>query len=414
MSTPIIEQPPQGPGNGRLAPPTPPDGPRGPGSASRASRAALVAVAIGAALLGAGGVAGVLAATGALDGSAKSTSVVEPVAAASGGTTTASLNPRALYASSAAGVVDITASGVSSGGDQGGGGGGPFPFGPSGPSGQSQTTAAGSGSVIDGQGRILTAAHVVQGASSIKVSFQDGTTRTAKLLGADQSTDIALLKVDPSGLTLHPLALGSSKALAVGDALAVIGDPFQYSRSLSTGVVSGLDRTIGATNGFSIAHAIQTDASLNPGNSGGPVLDAKGRLVGIADQIATGGSSAQTSSGVGFAVPIDIVKSELSQLESGAQVRHAFLGIETGNATDGKGALVGSVQGGSPAAAAGMHNGDVVTAFDGSPIQGSNDLVSAITSHKPGDRVKLTVRRGSSSVELTATLAAQPRQASTG
>jgi putative serine protease PepD len=408
MSTPIIEQPPQGPGNGRLFdPPTPPDGPRGRRSPARAAPAAIVAVAIAAALLGAGAVTGLLAVTGALDGSTKATSVVEPVAASGGSTTASGLNARALYASSAAGVVDITASGVSSGGDQGGG-----PFGP--PGGQSQTTAAGSGSVIDGQGRILTAAHVVQGASSIKVSFQDGTTRTATLLGADQSTDIALLKVDPSGLTLHPLALGSSKALAVGDALAVIGDPFQYSRSLSTGVVSGLDRTIGATNGFSIAHAIQTDASLNPGNSGGPVLDAKGRLVGIADQIATGGSSAQTSSGVGFAVPIDIVKSELSQLESGAQVRHAFLGIETGNATDGNGALVGSVQGGSPAAAAGMHNGDVVTAFDGSPIQGSNDLVSAITSHKPGDRVKLTVRRGSSSVEVTATLAAQPRQASTG
>jgi putative serine protease PepD len=411
MSTPIMEQPPTGPGNGRLAPPTPPDGPRGR-SATRAARAALVAVALFAALLGAGAVTAVLAATGALDGSTKSTSVVEPVATASGGTSTANLNPRALYASSAAGVVDITASGVSSGGDQGGGGGGPF--GPSGPSGQSQTTAAGSGSVIDGQGRILTAAHVVQGASSIKVNFQDGTTRTARVLGADQSTDIALLKVDPSGLTLHPLALGSSKGLAVGDALAVIGDPFQYSRSLSTGVVSGLDRTIGATNGFSIAHAIQTDASLNPGNSGGPVLDAKGRLVGIADQIATGGSSAQTSSGVGFAVPIDIVKSELSQLESGAQVSHAYLGIETGNSTDGNGALVGSVQGGGPAAAAGMRSGDVVTAFDGSPVHGSNDLVAAITSHRPGDKVNLTVRRGSSSINITATLATQPRQATSG
>jgi putative serine protease PepD len=406
MSTPIIEQPPTGPGNGRLAdPPTPPDGPRGRRSSGRTARA-FVAVALTAALLGAGAVTGLLAVTGALDGSTKATSVVEPVAASGGSTTAASLNARALYASSAAGVVDITASGVSSSGDQGGG-----PFGPSGPS---QSTAAGSGSVIDGQGRILTAAHVVQGASSIKVSFQDGTTRTAQVLGSDQSTDIALLKVDPSGLTLHPLPLGSSKALSVGDALAVIGDPFQYSRSLSTGVVSGLDRTIGATNGFSIAHAIQTDASLNPGNSGGPVLDAHGRLVGIADQIATGGSSAQSSSGVGFAVPIDLVRSELSQLERGAQVSHAYLGIETGNSSDGKGALVGSVRGGGPAAAAGMRNGDVVTAFDGSPIHGSNDLVAAITAHRPGDRVKLTVRRGSSSVQVTATLVAQPRQAPTG
>lgn len=402
MSAPIMEPPPTGPRNGRLAdPPTPPDGPRG----RRSIAGAVVAVALVAALLGAGTVTGLLFATGALDTSTKPTSVVEPVAASGGSTTASGLNARALYANSSAGVVDITANGVSSGGDQGGG-----PFGPSGPS---HSTAAGSGSVIDGQGRILTAAHVVQGASSIKVSFQDGTTRTAQVLGSDQSTDIALLKVDPSGLTLHPLALGSSKGLSVGDALAVIGDPFQYSRSLSTGVVSGLDRTIGATNGFSIAHAIQTDASLNPGNSGGPVLDAHGRLVGIADQIATGGSTSQSSSGVGFAVPIDLVKSELSQLESGARVRHAFLGIETNNSSDGKGALVGSVQGGGPAAAAGMHNGDVVTAFDGAPIHGSNDLVAAITARRPGDRVRLTVRRGSSSVKVTATLAAQPRQAST-
>jgi putative serine protease PepD len=408
MSTPTIEQPPAGPGNGRLADaPTPPGGPRGRRSGGAPGRAMLVVVALGAALLGAGAVAGLLAATGALDGSTKSTSVVEQVSGTSRSGATAGLNARALYASSSAGVVDITARGVSSAGDQGGGG----PFGA--PS-QSQTTAAGSGSVIDGQGRILTAAHVVAGASSIKVSFQDGTTRTARVLGADQSTDIALLKIDPSGLTLHPLALGSSKSLSVGDPLAVIGDPFQYSRSLSTGVVSGVDRTIGATNGFSIAHAIQTDASLNPGNSGGPVLDANGRLVGIADQIATGGS-ASSSTGVGFAVPIDLVKSELSQLERGAQVNHAFLGIETGQSADGKGALIGAIQGGGPAAGAGLQRGDIVTAFDGSPIQGSNDLVAAITGHQPGDRVKLTVRRGSSTRVVTVTLAAQPRQAaSTG
>ncbi|HEV7462013.1 MAG TPA: trypsin-like peptidase domain-containing protein [Solirubrobacteraceae bacterium] len=409
MSTPTIEQPPAGPGNGRLAdPPTPPGGPRRRRSGGGAGRALLVVVALGAALLGAGAVAGLLAVTGALDGSTKSTSVVQQVSGSGGSGATSGLNARKLYASSSAGVVDITAQGVSSPGGQGGGG----PFGA--PGGQSQTTAAGSGSVLDGQGRILTAAHVVTGASSIKVSFQDGTTRTARVLGSDPSTDIALLKIDPSGLTLHPLALGSSKTLSVGDPLAVIGDPFQYSRSLSTGVVSGVDRTIGATNGFSIAHAIQTDASLNPGNSGGPVLDANGRLVGIADQIATGGT-ASSSSGVGFAVPIDLVKSELSQLERGAQVNHAFLGVETGQTADGKGALIGSVQGGGPAAAAGLRSGDVVTAFDGNPVQGSNDLVAAISGHQAGDRVKLTVRRGSSTQVVTVTLAAQPRQAaSTG
>ena len=180
-------------------------------------------------------------------------------------------------------------------------GGGGSPFG--GPS--QSATATGTGFVVDGKGHIVTAAHVVEGASSISVKFQDGTTRTAKVLGTDEATDVAVLSVDPSGLTLHPLALGSSASLAIGDQVAAIGDPFTYQRSLSTGVVSGLDRTISAPNGFTVAHAIQTDAALNPGNSGGPVLDAGGQVIGIVDQIATNGSS-QTSSGVGFAVPIDL------------------------------------------------------------------------------------------------------------
>src|SRR6059058_4178951 len=184
MPTPTLEHPPAGRGNGQGFDPPGGSGGRGPAGFSRAG---LLAVIVGAALLGAGAVTGLLAAAGALNTSTKSTSIVEPVPASSGSSTATGLNPRALYASSAAGVVDITARGVTSGGDQGRG-----PFGPPGPSGQSQT-AAGSGSVIDGQGRILTAAHVVQGASSIKVNFQDGTTRTARVLGTDQSTDIALL-----------------------------------------------------------------------------------------------------------------------------------------------------------------------------------------------------------------------------
>src|SRR6185437_8588684 len=132
----------------------------------------------------------------------------------------------------------------------------------------------------------------------------------------------AVLKIDPSGLTLHPLALGRSASLGVGDALAAIGSPFGYQESVSTGIVSGLDRTIQAPNGFTVAHAIQTDAALNPGNSGGPILDSSGRVVGIADQIATNGSS-QQSSGVGFAVPIDLVAAELGSLENGQTVKHA-------------------------------------------------------------------------------------------
>ena len=153
---------------------------------------------------------------------------------------------------------------------------------------QEQETAVGSGFVLDGRGDIVTAAHVVDGASSIRVAFQNGAAREATILGTDDASDVALVHVDPAGLTLDPLTLGSSRALAVGDALAVIGDPLGFERTLSTGVVSGLDRTIQAPNGFEIAHAIQTDAAMNPGASGGPLFASDGRVIGIADQIATG------------------------------------------------------------------------------------------------------------------------------
>ena len=220
-----------------------------------------------AALLGGFASSGVLAATGALnrDNSSGPTTVLQ-----SGGTSDTSanssgaLNASALYASTAAGVVDITARGTSTTSGQPTG-----PFG--GPPQQSQSTATGSGFVVDKDGHIVTAAHVVNGASSVTVTFQDGTTRKATVLGQDEATDVAVLKVDPSGLTLRALPLASSASLNVGDEVAAIGDPFGYARSISTGIVSGLDRTIDAPNGFTVAHAIQTDAALNPGNSGGPV-----------------------------------------------------------------------------------------------------------------------------------------------
>jgi S1-C subfamily serine protease len=379
-----------------------------------AGRGSLALLLTLAALLGGGVSAGILAATGATGGggSNSTTTIAEepaPAAAVTPGSSSSSgrgLNASALYASTAAGVVDITARGVAS--DAAGGGGSPF-----GGPGSSQT-ATGTGFVVDGKGHIVTAAHVVDGASSITVTFQDGTTRTAKVLGEDNATDVAVLGVDPSGLTLHPLTLGSSASLGVGDAVAAIGDPFGYARSISTGIVSGLDRTIQAPNGFTVAHAIQTDAALNPGNSGGPVLDANGKVVGIADQIATGGSTTAANTGVGFAVPIDLVKSELSRLEAGQRVTHAYLGVSTSTAgqTTSAGALVGQVASGGPADHAGLRAGDVVTALGSTKVTGSNDLVAAIAAHKPGDKVTLTVRRGSQTLKMDVTLGTQPTQAS--
>jgi putative serine protease PepD len=361
--------------------------PRWPG------RRSLAVLMTTTALLGGAASTGVLALTGAFGDDAQATTTTV-VPASSSDTSSTNVDAKAIYSSASAGVVDITATGTGASQQS--------PFG----QGSSQSTATGSGFVVDSQGHIVTAAHVIDGAKSIKVTFSDGVTRTATLAGKDDATDVAVLKVDPSGLTLHPLTLGSSAALGVGDALVAIGSPFGYEESVSTGIVSGVDRTIQAPNGYTVAHAIQTDAALNPGNSGGPILDSSGHVVGIADQIATGGTD--QGSGVGFAVPIDLVAGELNQLEAGKTVSHAYLGVGTGQSTGTTGALVGSVVAGGPAASAGLKAGDIVTAIDGKKITGSSDLVAAIAGVHPGDQIKLTVHRGSDTLTLTATLGTQP------
>jgi putative serine protease PepD len=358
--------------------PDPPEDRRPP--RRRRGRRFLALVLAAAALVGGTAGAGVVALS--RDGS--STTTVLSSASNTADTASTSLNASAVYTSVSTGVVEIAA-------DEGG----------------SASSATGSGFVADAKGHIVTAAHVVDGATSIKVTFSDGITRTATLTGKDDATDVAVLKVDPSGLKLHPLQLGSSASLGVGDAVAAIGSPFGYEESVSTGIVSGLDRTIQAPNGFTVSHAVQTDAALNPGNSGGPIVDSSGRVIGIADQIATNGSAEQ-SSGVGFAVPIDLIGSELANLEAGRAVSHSYLCVGTGESTGAPGALVASVTAGGPADSAGLQVGDVVTSVDGKAITGSGELVAAIASHAPGDRLKIEIRRGSGTQTLTATLGTQP------
>jgi putative serine protease PepD len=275
----------------------------------------------------------------------------------------------------------------------------------------------GTGIVLDNQGDILTNDHVVEGSRNYKVSFDNNTTRSATLVGQDASSDLAVIKISPNGLNLHPLPLGDSSTVQVGDTVYALGNPFGYTNSFSEGIVSGLDRSMTAPNGFTIAHSIQTDAAINPGNSGGPLLDASGAVVGINAQIASNGNTAGgqgQNNGVGFAIPVNTAKTVVSQLEQSGHVSHGYLGVSTGDPRSGNGALVGGVQPSSPAADAGLQQGDVIRSVNGTQIVKSDDVAAAIASLKPGDKVELGIDRNGSSKTVTVTLGQQPGQAPNG
>jgi putative serine protease PepD len=273
-------------------------------------------------------------------------------------------------------------------------------------------TATGSGFVIDPKGLIVTNAHVVDGATSITVKLGDGKAAKATLVGKDESTDLALLKIDPSGHTLKALPLADSSTVHVGDPTYAIGNPFGLDRTLTTGVVSALQRQIQAPNNFTIDNVIQTDAALNPGNSGGPLLDAAGRVIGVNSQIesnSSGVSGEAGNVGIGFAVPSNTVRRVVDQLEKTGHVSHAWLGVESGDASSG-GAAVGQVISGSPADQAGVQAGDTITAVDGSKVADAASLGDLVDGHAVGDEVKLTVRRGGSVKTLTVKLGDRPAQ----
>ncbi|MDX6677447.1 MAG: hypothetical protein QOE31_1499 [Solirubrobacteraceae bacterium] len=274
-----------------------------------------------------------------------------------------------------------------------------------------QGGATGSGFVLDRNGYILTNDHVVDGAQTVRVRFGEGTPVSARVAGVDPSSDLALLKIDPAGHKLTPLALGSSKDLKVGQPAIAIGSPFRLEGTLTTGVVSALGRSITAPNNFSISNVVQTDAAINPGNSGGPLLDAGGHVVGINAQIAT---STQSNSGVGFAIPIDIAKQVLPQLKRGEQIERAYLGVETGDAETGAGAVVSAVVPGGPADAAGLQAGDRIVSIATRTVARTDDVAAAVDAAKPGDRVKVAVRRGSGARTLTVKLGTRPAQARQG
>ncbi len=341
--------------------------------------------------LGAGVGAAVYAGVGGGSGSTTTTTVAETSTVQPAARTTTVSSLTQLYKNVTPGVVDITVTSTSSGNS--------FGFG------TQQTQAEGTGFVYDTKGDILTAAHVVDGASSIKVHFQDGKTATATLVGKDDSTDTAVIKVSVDSSELHPLTIGSSASVLPGEEVVAIGSPFGLTETMTAGIVSAIGRTITAPNNFSISGAIQTDAPINHGNSGGPLLDTSGKVVGINVQID---SSSNGSEGVGFSTPIDTVKSVADTLIAGGKVQHAYLGIQVSDATSTAGAKVDTVVSGAPADTAGLKAGDVITAIDGKAIANADALTASVNTYKPGDKITVTVNRSGSTKSITVTLGSRP------
>ncbi len=273
-----------------------------------------------------------------------------------------------------------------------------------------QGQASGSGFVVDSDGTIVTNDHVVEGARTVSVRFtENGDPVDAKVAGADPSTDLAVLKVDPKKVEggLKPLKLADSKDIEPGQPAIAIGSPFGLQGTITSGIVSALNREIQAPNGFSISGVIQTDAAINPGNSGGPLLDGEGRVIGVNSQIATNGTEA--NSGVGFAVPIDTVKQVVPQLEKDGKIDRAFLGVSSSEDPPRDGALVQEVTG-RPAIDAGLKRGDLITKFDGRTIASPSDLGEAVLTRKPGDTVKVVVQRNGDEETIDVKLGTRPDQ----
>jgi putative serine protease PepD len=259
----------------------------------------------------------------------------------------------------------------------------------------------GSGFVYDSNGYIMTAAHVVEGVDQVDVRLYDGTKLTGRVVGTDQAADVAVVKVDRTGLKAAPLAIG--KPVQVGQLAVAIGSPFGLNETVTAGIISATDRVL--QDGREV---IQTDAPINPGNSGGLLADRQGRVIGINDAIRPGDNS-DGNVGIGFAIPIDVAARSATAIVQGKQVQTGYLGVSMGDSPNGQdGAVVQDVASGSPAAKAGLQVGDLVTAVDGKTIQSSAEMVAAIRDHKPGDKVSVSVTRGGNQTTIPATLGERP------
>ena len=376
----------------------------------RTSSRAAVAAILAALGVGAGGAAAVFTAAD-LGGT---TTVVRQVTVgeSASNASSAPLSVNQIYKRAYKGVVEVTVTSQSSDG-----------FGAP----QAQQ-GLGSGFVVDRQGHIVTNQHVVDGASSVTVRFWNGATYKGTVLGSDASTDLAVIRVDAPASLLSPIALGDSSAVQVGDGVVAIGSPFGLEETVTSGIVSALHRQMTAPNNFAINDSIQTDAAINHGNSGGPLLNTKGEVIGVNAQIQ---SDSGGSDGVGFAIPSNTVKSIVQQLVASGKAEHAYLGVSVGSLPVSvarqlnvpAGVAITEVRPGTPAETAGLHastaertidgqayptGGDVVTAIDGKAVASSAELQSAIDAHQPGDTITLSVTRNGDSRTVQVKLATRP------
>jgi putative serine protease PepD len=345
----------------------------------RRASAVLVAAVVGGSV--GAGVQSVRGDTGSVAPASAASAAAQPIAI-----TSTALSAEQIYAQDGPGVVDIQVTGSS--GQQGD---------PNGRTAQQQ--AEGSGFVLDTKGDIVTNYHVVQGASKINVTLADGTTAVATMVGSDASSDLAVIRISVPTGKLVPLPLATSGSVTPGESVVAIGSPFGYAKSITEGIVSGVGRQMTAPNNATITGAIQTDAAINPGNSGGPLIDATGAVIGVNAQIK---SSSDGNEGVGFAIDVDTVKKVTADLIAGRTISHPYLGVSM--TASGQ---IAAVEPGSPAAAAGLTQGDVVTAVDATKVSSATDLSAAIADHAVGDKIVVTVNRGGATSQFTVTLAAR-------
>jgi putative serine protease PepD len=315
-------------------------------------------------------------------------------------TTGKGMSVNQIYRMDASGVVDITVSAVNNslfGGSQ-------------------ETQGEGAGVVYDKKGYILTDEHVVANATHVMVTFENGTKVSARVVGTDPSTDVGVIRVNVPSSDLHPIRFADSSSAEVGDPVVAIGSPFSLPETVTAGIVSATGRSITAPNNFTIAGAIQTDAAINPGNSGGPLLDGNGEVLGLNDQIETNNSTVSgegSSSGVGFAIPSDMVAHIAGQIISGHKVSHAFVGVFLNGAST-NGALITSVQPGAPASQAGLRPRDLVIAINGKKVSSTQQFIETVDTFSPGRTITLTIKRDGATKSIKLTLGTRPQTGPNG